>query len=65
MGCLIPKPEGVKVERAMRLNLKASNNEAEYEAVIYAPKSVLVMGATKVDLFTDSKMLANQFSGSY
>lgn len=27
-------PEGVKLEKSLRLNFRASNNEAEYEALI-------------------------------
>ena len=41
------------------------NNEAEYEAAIYTLKTALSLGATKVDLYTDSKLLASQFSGAY
>jgi len=43
----------------------ATNNIAEYTAVIYAAQEALIMRADVVDLFTDSELVYNQMSGSY
>ena len=33
-GLILTSPEGIDIEYALRFGLQASNNEAEYEAVI-------------------------------
>ena len=65
IGCLIISPDGEKFEKAVRLNFPASNNVAEYEAAICALRSTSELGATKVKLYTDSKLVANQFGGQF
>lgn len=65
VGCLIIDPAGLKTEKAVTLGFKASNNEAEYEAAIYALRLAKNMGALNVNLYTDSKLLANQYGGTY
>ena len=43
----------------------ATNNIAEYTAVIYALQEALVMKASTVRLFTDSELLFKQVQGQY
>ena len=44
-GIVIITPEGIKMEHSFRLGFKASNNEAEYEALIVRLKTALDLGA--------------------
>ena len=43
----------------------ATNNVAEYFALLAALQEALAMGAKSVRVFTDSELLAKQFSGEY
>lgn len=65
VGCVIITPEGLQIEKAIRLGFTASNNQAEYEAAVSGLKTALHLGARKVRLTTDSKLVVNQFSGAY
>ena len=49
----------------MRLNFLASNNEAEYEALLIELKSAKRLGADRLQVFCDSQLVANQISGEY
>ncbi|XP_026456048.1 uncharacterized protein LOC113356986 [Papaver somniferum] len=51
--------------QAVRLGFTASNNQAEYEAVISGLKTAIHLGARKVKLITDSRLVANHYSGTY
>lgn len=42
-----------------------TNNVAEYKALILGLKGALSRGFTKIDVFLDSELLANQINGSY
>lgn len=43
----------------------ASNNEAEYDVVIYALRVAMDVGVMIIYLFTDSKLMPSQFGGLY
>lgn len=53
------------MEKSIKLEFPASHNEAEYEAPIFALRRVFTMGATNVQLFTDSRLITNQFGRSF
>ncbi|MEE9910883.1 MAG: ribonuclease HI family protein [Deltaproteobacteria bacterium] len=42
-----------------------TNNIAEYRALILGLKGALAQGFTKLDVYLDSELLANQINGSY
>ena len=42
---IIITPEGIRLEHSFRLGFKASNNEAEYEALIVGLKTAFDLGA--------------------
>lgn len=65
VGCLIINPIGEKIVKPVRLGFVASNDEDEYEVVIYDLPTASSLGVTNVHLFTDSKLGANQCGGSY
>ncbi|KAL2246198.1 UNVERIFIED_CONTAM: Gag-Pol polyprotein [Sesamum indicum] len=58
-------PNGAKVEVAVRLNFPATNNEAEYEALIQGLQTALDGGIRQVDGYTDSQLVAMQVQGTY
>jgi len=43
----------------------ATNNVAEYSALIFALQEATLMRAKEVHVFTDSELLAKQFNGEY
>lgn len=43
----------------------ATNNIAEYSALIIALQYALIQGYKEIDVFTDSELLAKQFNGEY
>ena len=44
-GIVIINPEGIKLEHSFRLGFRASNNEAEYEALLAGLRVALDLGA--------------------
>ena len=53
-GIVVSTPEGDSVECALRFNFKATNNQAEYEALIAGLRVCTVLGADEVEVFSDS-----------
>ena len=64
-GIVIITPEGIRLEHSFRLGFKASNNEAEYEALIARLKTVLDLGAWNVEVYLDSWLIVNQVQGNF
>ena len=44
---------------------RASNNVAEYQALIHALRYALEQGATQVAVFSDSELVVKQIAGTY
>ena len=44
-GIVIITPDGISLEHSFKLGIRASNNEAEYEAVLAGLRAVLGIGA--------------------
>ena len=44
---------------------QATNNVAEYMALIYALQEALILGAKRVSVFSDSELVVKQISGEY
>ena len=64
-GIVIITPEGIRLEHSFRLGFRASNNEAEYEALLAGLRAVLDMGAREVKIYSDSQLVASQVQGSF
>ncbi|XP_028076941.1 uncharacterized protein LOC114278991 [Camellia sinensis] len=64
---VVPKKNGkwLVIKRAITLSFPASNNEAEYEALLAGLRSALRMKASALMVFSDSKLVVNQVSGEY
>lgn len=65
IGYLIITPSGQRIERSVRLKFKASNIKVEYKAAIYSLMVAKDLGAMRIQLFTDSKLIASQFGCIY
>lgn len=44
-------PEGIKLEKSLKLGFRASNNEAEYEASITGLRTMKSLGAKEVEIY--------------
>ena len=47
------------------MGFKASNNEAEYEALLARLRAVLHLGAKDVEIYSDSRLVVYQIMGSF
>nr|XP_023895718.1 uncharacterized protein LOC112007578 [Quercus suber] len=64
-GIVIFSPEGIQLKHSFRLGFKASNNEAEYEALLAGLRTVLKLGARSVEIHSNSRLVVNQVQGSF
>ena len=53
-GIIIITLEGIGLEHSFRLGFKASNNEAEYEALIARLKTAFDLGAQDMEVYSNS-----------
>ncbi|KFK24085.1 hypothetical protein AALP_AAs60550U000200 [Arabis alpina] len=65
VGIRIASPTGEILEQSFRLGFKASNNEAEYEAIIAGMRLAQGLNIEHVQAFCDSQLVTSQFSGEY
>jgi ribonuclease HI len=61
----VTTPEGAPVAELYGYLGRASNNVAEYQALIHALRYALGRGATRVTVFSDSELVVRQISGQY
>ena len=64
-GIVIIISEGIRLEHSFRLGFRASNNEAEYEALLAGLRAVPDMGAREVEVYSDFWLVVNQVQGSF
>ncbi|GJY43459.1 reverse transcriptase domain-containing protein [Tanacetum coccineum] len=64
-GLILTNPEGVEFTYAMRFRFEATNNEAEYEALIAGLRIAEQMGVKNLQENIDSRLVANPVNGSY
>ena len=58
-------PDGAIIEQAVKLSFEASNNEAEYKALLADLRNAHILGARRLLVFCDSKLVINQLKGEY
>ena len=63
MGLVLVSPEKITNEKSLRLSILATNNEAEYEALLKGMEMVQKMGGKAVRVFSDSKLVVGQVRG--
>ena len=59
-GVVLVSPEGGKFQYGVRLHFPASDNVAEYEALISGLHIAIDIGATRLYIYGDSKLVVDQ-----
>ena len=57
VGLVLVSPGKVVIEKSLRLDFSATNNEAEYEALVEGMTMVQRMGGKSIRLFSDSRLV--------
>ncbi len=65
VGVLIVGPDGQVLERVHRSIGVATNNVAEYHALLLALERAQALGCTDLDVYSDSELLVRQIQGRY
>ena len=60
VGLILISFEKIIVEKSLRLDFSAMNNEAEYEALMMGMAMVQRMGGKSIKVFLDSKLVVGQ-----
>ena len=65
VGLVLISPEKLVVEKSLRLGFSATNNEAEYEALLEGMSMVQRMGGggKSATMFSDSRLVVDQVKG--
>ena len=63
VGLVLVLLEKITIEKSLRLNFSATNNVAEYEALLMGMVMVQKMGGKAVKVFSDSKLVVGQEIG--
>ena len=64
-GLILTSPEGIDVEYALRFRFHASNNEAEYEAVIAGLNLAHSLEVDQLEVHSDSQLVVRQIEDTY
>jgi ribonuclease HI len=65
IGIVVSHPDGEVVEEIAERIGVASNNVAEYRAVLRGIERAASIGATELELIGDSQLVARQLTGAY
>ena len=57
MGLVLISPNKIIIKKSLRLGFSATNNEAEYEALLQGMAMVQKMGGKIVEMFSDSRLV--------
>ena len=63
IGLVLVSLEKITIEKSLRLNFSATNNKAEYEALLMGMTMVQKMGGKAVKVFSYSKLVVGQVWG--
>ena len=64
-GLILTSPEGIDIEYALRFKFQASNNEAEYEAVIEGLNLAHSLEIDQLKVYNDSQLVVRQIEDTY
>ena len=65
VGLVLMSPEKVIIEKSLRLDFSATNNEVEYETLLVGMAMVQRMGGKSIKLFSDSRLVISQVRGEF
>ena len=63
VGLVLISPEKLTIEKSLRLGFSATNNEAEYEALLEGMSMVQKVGGKAIEMFSDSRLVVGQVGG--
>ena len=63
VGLVLVSPERITIEKSLRLGFSATNNEAEYEALLMGMVMVQKIGGKAVEMFSDLRLIVGQVKG--
>ncbi|KAI5339814.1 hypothetical protein L3X38_019086 [Prunus dulcis] len=64
-GIVLVSPDKVALEYALRFKFQASNNEAEYEALLAGLRLAKEMDARQIQIFSDSQLVVHQVNQDF
>ncbi|KAM2270878.1 hypothetical protein ACFXTI_038271 [Malus domestica] len=64
-GLVLTTPDKVAMKYALRFKFKASNNDAEYEALLVGLRLAKHLGVKRIDIFSDSQLVVNQVTNNF
>ena len=56
-------PDRITIEKSLRLGFSATNNEAEYEALLVGIAMIKKMGGKAEEVFSNSRLVVGQVKG--
>ena len=65
VGLVLMSPKKVVIEKSLRLDFSATNNEAECETLLEGMAMVQRMGGKSIKLFSDSRLVVGQVKGEF
>ena len=65
VGLVLMSPEKVVIEKSLRLDFSATNNEAKFEALLVGMAMVQRIGRKSIKLFSDSRLVVGQVRGEF
>ena len=57
MGLVLVSSEKITIEKSLRLDFSATNNEAEYETLLVGMAMMQKMGGKAIAIFSDSRLV--------
>ena len=63
VGLVLVSPEKITIKKSLRLGFSATNNEAEYEALLMGMVIVQKIGGKTVEIFFDSRLVVGHVKG--
>ena len=65
VGVVIVSPDGIVLEKSLRLSFSATNNEAEYVELWSGLEAVEGLGGNSIEVFSDFPLIVGQVLGEY
>ena len=65
VGLVLISPKRITIEKSLRLDFLATNNEAKYEALLEGMSMVQKLGRKAVNMFLDSRLIVGQVNGEF
>ena len=63
MGLVLVSPKKITIEKSLRLDFSATNNEAKYEALLVGMAMVRKMGGKAIEIFSNLRLVVGRVKG--